>query len=211
LINNKKFWNEFYKKKLSVLKPSPFARFVYSKLNKKKNISVLDIGCGNGRDTIFFLKKKLLAIGIDHSKSAISILKKKYKNNFYHLDACKSFKKKFKINKFDIIYARFFIHSISLRQEKFFFKNVIKFKNLNSKTFVEFRTTKDDLFKKGKNLKDNITFTDHYRRFIRIKDFKKRISSYGFKIDSILEGKNLAKYKNENPHVARIILSVDKK
>lgn len=57
-ITNKKYWDDFYKIFL-VKEESSFARFVYKKIQNKKINKLLDVGCGNGRDTFFFLKKDL--------------------------------------------------------------------------------------------------------------------------------------------------------
>ena len=54
-MKNKLFWDIFYKKNKSVTKPSPFAKFFYKDVKKiNKNICILDVGCGNGRDSLFF-------------------------------------------------------------------------------------------------------------------------------------------------------------
>ena len=50
---NEKYWDDFYKNFL-VKKESSFARFVYKKIQTKKRNKLLDVGCGNGRDTFFF-------------------------------------------------------------------------------------------------------------------------------------------------------------
>lgn len=48
----------------------------FSDLSKEKeNISLLDIGCGGGRNIIPFLKKGVTCTGIDFSQSAISLAK----------------------------------------------------------------------------------------------------------------------------------------
>ena len=39
--------------------------------------SIVDVGCGNGRDLTYFVNNKLNIIGIDISKNAIEICKKK--------------------------------------------------------------------------------------------------------------------------------------
>ena len=50
------YWESFYKKK-NKFKESTFAKFVYKKIkNKKLNGALIDIGCGNGRDSVFFSK-----------------------------------------------------------------------------------------------------------------------------------------------------------
>ena len=64
-----KYWNQFYKKE-SIRHESTFARFTLKKINIKKS-RVLDIGCGNGRDSYFFNKKGFKVTGIDISKKAI--------------------------------------------------------------------------------------------------------------------------------------------
>ena len=54
--NIKNYWNIFYKKKL-IFKESSFARFTYNNIPKLKKRKIIDIGCGNGRDSFFFNKK----------------------------------------------------------------------------------------------------------------------------------------------------------
>ena len=79
IIKNRKFWNLFYKNNLAVSRPSNFAIFILKFLKKNKS-KVVDIGCGNGRDLIFFKKNKIDFIGIDLSKNATQLIKKKLKN-----------------------------------------------------------------------------------------------------------------------------------
>ena len=74
------YWNNYYKKNiLHNTKPSNFSKFCYNKFIKngrKKNI--LDIGCGNGRDAIFFFKKGLKVACIDKSDVVIKINKNRF-------------------------------------------------------------------------------------------------------------------------------------
>ena len=50
--NSDNYWNGIYKNNTITLKESSFAQFCMQYL--EKNYSLLDIGCGNGRDSIFF-------------------------------------------------------------------------------------------------------------------------------------------------------------
>jgi len=62
LIN---YWNSYYNNNVK-FKESSFARFVKKKINKvKKNAKLIDIGCGNGRDSFFFSKNGLKVTAID--------------------------------------------------------------------------------------------------------------------------------------------------
>ena len=109
--------------------------------------------------------------------------------------------------KIDIIYARFFLHAINEANENKFL-NIIKkdFKD-NIIIALEFRTTKDVLRKKGKKISINERLTDHYRRFIDINNFKKKLEKMKFKILYIKSGINLSKSQNDNPHLCRIVFS----
>ena len=75
---------------------------------KDSKIKIYDIGCGNGRDTIFFNKKNVNCIGLDKSKQVIINNKKKFKkfkNNFLYKDFCNFFKN-YKDGTFSV-YSRF--------------------------------------------------------------------------------------------------------
>jgi ubiquinone/menaquinone biosynthesis C-methylase UbiE len=80
------YWDNFYKK-FNLTKPSLFARFALKKL--KKNSSLLEVGCGNGRDTFFFLKNKIRCTAYDISKTAINKNRKIYNKVFYTRNICK--------------------------------------------------------------------------------------------------------------------------
>ena len=49
----KNYWNKYYKLKLTPLAASSFAKYCWNNY-LKKNRSILEIGCGNGRDSFFF-------------------------------------------------------------------------------------------------------------------------------------------------------------
>ncbi len=195
------YWNNFYSK-FSLLDESNFARFSVKYF--KKNSSLLDVACGNGRDTFFFIKKGIKCKGIDISKIAIKNNSKKLKNIFEVKDACSD---KFKIRKkYDYIYCRFFLHTIDQESEKSFLRNIKKVMMKKSKLFLEFRTTKDPMMKKGKKISYNEVISDHYRRFIDVENFIKNSKEYGFKIIFKASSYNFAKFKNERPHICRMIL-----
>ena len=112
------------------------------------------------------------------------------------------------IVKFDYIYSRFFLHTISEKQQKKLFINVIpKISKKNSLCFFEFRTIKDDLYKLGIKKSKYERITDHYRRFINLKEFiNLNYINENFKMIYLIERKNLSKYKKDNPVVCRLIL-----
>ena len=205
----KKHWNKFYKT-FALNSESNFSRFIikWFKKNKYKTVdkTLIDIGCGNSRDAKYFKSKDIAVTGIDQSSIAIELNKKNYVYiDYFKKDICK---KKFEFNrkKFDYLYARFFIHAISLRDESQFLNNCKKISKKDSIFLFEFRTTHDPLINKGTKLKGNERFYGHYRRFVDINQFIKKIEIYGFKILYISQGKNYANFKKEQPHICRMIL-----
>ena len=206
-MKKKYYWDNYYKKKIAPTKETPFARFVLSKF-KKLNFIVYDIGCGNGRDTIFFNQNKISCIGIDKSREAVVKNRKRIKKltkKFLLGNFCTFFKKK--IYKDFIIYSRFTWHTINYKNEIKLIKSIKKQVNLKY-LFIEARTINDDMYGKGRKIGKHEYVTSHYRRFIDPKDLKKKLSKF-CKILYFKESKNYAKFKNQNPWILRVIAKVN--
>jgi SAM-dependent methyltransferase len=204
--NIKNYWNIFYKKKL-IFKESSFARFTYNNIPKLKKRKIIDIGCGNGRDSFFFNKKGFDVLGIDISKTAIkeNNLMSNKELSFLYFDV----EKDTMFKKFDIIYSRFFIHALSENGEDNFIKLINKIKKRGTLIFLEFRNSNDSIFDKFKDKKHNdfINFGNgHYRRFLDtskfIEKFSKKTKSRNIYLRS---SKNLSIVKKDNPNLSRAI------
>ena len=199
----KKYWDRYYNDLKGVLKPSSFSKYCKKFLKNYKG-DIYDIGCGNGRDTIFFNQNKINCIGLDQSSTVIKLNKKKFKKikkNFIKTNFV-NFQYKNK-NKSFSIYSRFTLHSINKKQEKILIKKMIKLKNLDY-LFIEARTIYDELFGIGKKIGKNEYVTSHYRRFINPQELKKEIKK-NFKIIEFKVSRGFAIFKKENPKVLRII------
>ena len=206
------YWDLYYKnikKKFFYLNPSPFARF-FKKKYLNKSVNLLEIGCGNGRDTFFFNNKVNSIVALDSSAEAINKNKKIAKINKLKIKFINKNFENFNYNKIKVInsiYARFFLHTINEKQENILIKifKIISKKKLGSIFAMEFRTTKDSLIKTGKKISNNERYTDHYRRFIDVKKFQNKLKINNFKIIYLRVGVNLSKTRSENPHLCRIV------
>ena len=192
---DKKYWNKTYATAALPTAPSDFAEFCISLF--EPNSQILELGCGNGRDSLFFASKGFRVYGCDQSEISIKKLRKLGLDNPVFLDTdVLSFKEKFNVN---AIYARFFLHAIS---EGNYFKilNWI-YKNLppGGIFLSETRSDKTPLEEVGKH------FEEHFRRLLNYKDFKSDLESLGFFIEFSEEAKNRAFYKDENPYVIRVV------
>ena len=203
--NLENYWNKYYSKKIS-FKHSSFAKFIFKFIKNKKFKTLIDIGCGSGRDSFFFASKGYKVTSVDISKEVIKLNSKK---NFSNPKFIKFNVGKDKLNrKFDIIYSRFFLHAIDEKTENNLIKIINSIKK-NSLICFEFRNDKDKIFKKFKTTEHNkiIEFEKgHYRRIINsqkiIEKFKKTIKS---RLIYERSSKNLSIYKNDNPNLTRII------
>jgi len=203
------YWELFYGKQRLQSPPSQFAAFVATEF--KHHPLFIDIGCGNGRDTLFFSYLGHDVIGIDKSASAIDfcssqmISSKDRLSTFLNSDISE-------LSLFDplfnavrerkkLIYSRFFLHAIQERKEDELFEFIGKLcQNPEDVVALEFRTLEDEHNPKEAKA--------HFRRFIEPRILQIKLESkFLFKINYQVQGYGLAKYGSEDAHVCRMILS----
>ena len=197
----KNFWDDYYRNKKFVFSNSDFSKLVKPYL--KENSSIIDIGCGDGRDSIYFAKNKLFTEGIDISKKAIEI-NKQYENKFLKFTVL-DLKNINSFNKFyDFAYCRFLFHAINEEIENDLL--IWMSNNIKSSIFIETRILDKDIL----NIK-----LDHYRRLFHEEDFINKLKSFGFKIIYSKSSKNFSRYKKEynvsdlkqDPLLLRVVIS----
>ena len=209
-ITNSQYWNDYYFETTVPTLPSQFAVFVLSE--RLDSRIIIDIGCGNGRDTFFFREQGYRCVGIDNSKSAIKSCKEKIAaNNLTNIeflnasindkDLDKKISDALGLDDYSniLIYGRFFLHAIKDSEEERFFLVVSKIlKNRTGSVALEFRTERDRFQMKST--------PDHFRRYINPTRFFSKAEKRGFEVEYFVEGFGLAKYKTDDAHVARFIL-----
>lgn len=200
------YWNAYYANRLAMDTPSPFAKFIGEYLSKDKNL--LELGCGNGRDSFFFAHLGLNVTGIDASDAIIADLKRKSNagNSYFICDdfVCSS---ALFAGQYDYCYSRFTIHAINEMQEKQVLNNVYGALKQGGVFFIETRSINDDLYGKGKKAGQNAYIYDgHYRRFIVKSELEKNAKQAGFQIKYSEEKRNFAPFGDSNPPIIRMIL-----
>lgn len=197
---DKAYWESYYAHVSFKSNPSDFAQFLFNEYSLKG--SIIELGCGNGRDSIFFSSKGLEVIGVDQCTYSIHKLNELYnpKINFI-VDDFTNLNNDIKaIN----IYSRFTFHSIDMESAQ----RTIKWaaKTIQGGYFaIEVRSVKDDLYGEGEKIGKDTWFTDHTRRFVRLNEIINDLKSVGFRILFSKESKGLAIYKDEDPVIIRII------
>ena len=208
IMDDKKYWDKYYATNSKPAEASTFAEFIKDKLEKGKTL--IELGCGNGRDSLFFSKKEVNVIAVDQVASEIDFLNENYSADNLHFvcddftNLAESTNELVKTTEFDYIYSRFTFHSINEAKEDRTLLWISQ--NLNDGLFLlEARSLNDPMFKKGDKLSDSENFTTHYRRYMDMDKFIAKLENLGFEILFKIEDKDLAPYKDDNPYVIRII------
>ena len=210
---NKQYWEEYYLQHgndSEINDQSSFAEFCENHYFSHDRKLIIDIGSGNGRDSIFFSHCNHSVISIDQSISAISTEKKKmHKHAQFNLTAVIG---DFVTYDYSVhqpvgaIYSRFSLHAINQAQEDLLMPRIYNELNNGGLFCVEARTINDPLFGIGKGIEKNAFMTDHYRRFIDTNEFVSKAIRLGFKLKYFLESDDLSVVGNDNPVLMRVVL-----
>lgn len=212
-LSGAEYWNSTYAKAAIPQFPSQFAVFVAPEL--EEGVSILDIGCGNGRDSFFFAERGYDVVGIDASQTAVDKANQMAKSrglpaSFSTIDLYlpKSFNPFIEAHEksFDVIYARFFLHAIDPTGEKVFWRMVERMLKPGGRVFVEARTINDPLAKRGLQVSANESITDHYRRFLDPEALYASAAREKLAVEYKAVGNAMARYRNDDPEVVRVVL-----
>lgn len=200
------YWNAYYKNVHNIEHPSPFALDISKYL--KKSRTILDLGCGNGRDSIYFYNLGLNVTAIDASDLVIEMLQNVYKDDNICF-ICDDFVCSSMIyaGQYDYCYSRFSLHAINEEQENELLINVYNVLKRGGIFFVEVRSVHDNLYGKGKRVGKNAYIYDgHFRRFLIREELENKLIKIGFKVKYSSEDTGFAPFEGSNPPIIRMIV-----
>ena len=181
------YWDTFYKSHPNHdISCSSFCNFIINHFNTISGIhSVLDAGCGNGRDS-YELAKKYSVTGVDNC----GVIPVNVSNAIFDICDFTSCNK----SEYDLIYSRFTLHSITDEKQNDFLESI----PTGCYVAIEARSIK--------GIADNCIFgKDHYRNYINFESFSLLLNTKGFDILYRAEGNHMAPYKEEDPICVRFI------
>lgn len=204
------YWNKYYAKgkELSEIKeePSLFANDMLQRyMECGKNL--VELGCGNGRDSLYFANNGLNVTGIDASQTAIDKLRENHSMDHcvFICDDFVSAESIYQIQ-YDYCYSRFTLHAINERQETQILKKAYDMLKENGYLFIEARSIKDKKYGVGQAVERNAFICDgHYRRFIDLSELLLKLKDIGFTIIENAESDQFAPLKGDNAVCIRVV------
>jgi tellurite methyltransferase len=200
------YWSAFYSEATAPAEPSAFARSV---AERWPDLPVIDIGCGNGRDSLFFITQGRKVAGLDSCPEAVALCGRQAER----LGGLAPDQARFvagsatdrqswdAISGADsgpvLIYARFLFHAVPDEAEAAILDLAGEvLARRGGALCAEFRTPRDEALAK--------VMPEHYRRFVDPDAFCARLDARGLRVVERHEGQGLAVYKGEDAYVARV-------
>ena len=204
------YWANFYAR-TEYTSGSTFFDFVNARPEMTQH--VIDIGCGDGRDSYAFGLAGRNVTGLDRSHIGVRHADKKAHDmgmgdrvQFAACDVAEADNLRGVLNQAlgragdaaTLFYARFFLHSIPEEVQDTLMATINEVARPGDLIAAEFRTTADAALMK--------VHTKHYRRFQDGPAFGVALSEkYGFEVNYELESQGLSPYKDEDPVLYRVV------
>lgn len=178
LQSTRTFWHEYYGGQISgdnVLEeqPSPFALAVRSKLTEGSTL--LEIGCGNGRDSCYFAASGISVIATDICETAVKLTAKKLPPTSVAMAADSTGLPDVDV---DYAYARFVLHALTVEEQGRMLAWMKK--HVRRMIFIETRSLNDPRCGKGKKVGTHAYVDTHYRRFMSVDELESAAARAGF-------------------------------
>lgn len=170
-MSQKEVWERLYKKKERYgIEPCPFAIKALKWLKKIEANKILDLGGGEGKDSIFFAKNGYEVFCLDFSKNAINscknnIAQNKLKNLVHPIlyDITKPLR--FGDKTFDAVFAHLSLHYFDDETTTKIFDEIRRVLKNGGLLFLKVKSTKDPLYGKGKKIGKDMYELGHIRHF----------------------------------------------
>lgn len=201
------YWNGYYAENGAPKEQSLFADWVAEEFIDPKEKKLLELGCGNGRDSTYFFRRGLNVTAIDASDISVKKLQGEFegKNITFLCEDFVSSTEKY-CNEFDYIYSRFSLHAINEKQQNNLIGNIYNALKEGGYFIIEVRSVNDELYGKGEKVGDDeYIYEGHYRRFVRKENLENLLKNAGLKLAYSCEKRGFAPYGESDPPIIRIV------
>jgi tellurite methyltransferase len=169
-------WDKKWSRVTKPLAQTPFAELVLKKTNGKNYKTLLDIGAGDGKDSIYFAKNGLKVTATDFSNIAIRRLNKQVKEEGLKIKSfVKDTKELYFEEKFDVIYSNLAMHYFTDKKTKEIIKNLNQMLNKGGLLCIKCKSIEDIQYGKGEEIEKNMFLIKGKRMHLFSEDYMKEI------------------------------------
>jgi SAM-dependent methyltransferase len=161
-MNETDYWDKLWTKPTHA-SANRFATRAYQIIKGKNYSTLLDLGCGDGRDAIYFSSKGLKVTAVDFSSIAINRLKIENPGFQCILEDIRNID--FKEKSFDIVYSHLSLQYFDDATTKQIIGNIYQILAENGLLFIKCKSTDDQLYGQGEKVGEDVFFKEHIRHF----------------------------------------------
>lgn len=210
LKEHNRYWESFYSGQRSAAvpdQPSAFAQWVHDREPTSRRI--VDIGFGTARDALWFAGLGYQVHGLEYARAAVEHARETATTagvpatfevfNLYDLRQVLATGARLAQDRTPkTLYGRFLLHALEDDGRHNLWRLAQMALRAGGRLYLEFRT--------GKDADAEHEFGEHFRRYLSPDTVVDEIESRGGHIEYREEDHGLAVYKNEDPHVCRIVV-----
>jgi SAM-dependent methyltransferase len=213
---HRRHWDRFYRGVYGVTpprEPSPFGLWVAGRERERDGGArplVLDVGCGNGRDSRHFAEQGHRVLAVDYSPAALACAREL-------LGAAGALGETRMVDLSDlrptlllgaetaaldlpvVLYARFLAHAVDDCTRDNLWRLASTALRHGGRMYLEFRTTRDES-------SAHVFEDQHERRFLDPEEVDLALKHHGGAVVHREEGRGLAPYRSEDPHICRMVV-----
>lgn len=192
-------WKSYYAVRAAPELPSSFAQVVAEAVDGAPRL--LEIGCGNGRDSEFFCSLGWDVTACDPAKTAVDICRDRGIDATFYIGDISAVTPR---EPFDLVYTRFVLHAMTRAEEGITLARVSDILMPGGRMFIEARSINDPLARRGEVLSSTERIHGHYRRFIILEELLATLAAHGFSVESAEEVAGVSPLGEDNPTVVRV-------
>lgn len=172
-MGTKDYWDNNWSEWEQDLHPSLFAKFCLPYLSGAEGGHILDLGCGKGRDSLFFAERGFCVTSLDISETALRAFEhpkiRKVCGDILSFDFSEGF---------DAVYANLSLHYFSKETVKVIIRKIYDCLPINGYFFMRCKSVHDELYGQGRHVEENMYEYEHIRRFFDIKSTRELLSLF---------------------------------
>jgi len=211
-VTESAYWDEYYSHgRPDIEEPSSFARHCRARVASDQLL--FELGCGNGRDALFFAHQGLNVIACDQSAVAIAKLDarpdlSRFRHRPSFITADFAALPQQHRGEVDFVYSRFSMHATTAATASAALAWTAASLRPGATLLLEARSVRGSLYGCGLAVageRDAFIHDGHYRRFLRSEELSAELTSLGLTIDELVEADGLAMFRDDDPVVIRVV------